>query len=242
MSPFPGEAVNRTERLYAIVEELRLVGPNGRSSTWLARRFGVSVRTIKRDVAALERAGTPVWGLEGRNGGYRLQRSAALPPLAFTSGEATALAIALAAEPGLPFGSDGRSALAKILGAMVPSQREAARDLARRCFMRQTSRSGDQRWTNVIDEALRSGVVVNLGYRDRHGKVTRNRPVEPMGLARTGGHWYLMGWCRRSQAGRWFRLDRIIGARPTTERCPERDLDDTFGEPPPDAQPVELGG
>ena len=45
--------VNRTDRLYALVDELRRVSPRTRSATWLAGRFEVSVRTIERDLDAL---------------------------------------------------------------------------------------------------------------------------------------------------------------------------------------------
>jgi predicted DNA-binding transcriptional regulator YafY len=232
--------MNRTDRLFAIVEELRVAGPAGRTAGWLASRFGVSPRTIKRDMAALEAAGTPVWSTDGRGGGYRLQRTAALPPLTFTAGEAAAVAIALGAEPDLPFGSDGRNALAKILGAMNDRQRAETRDLGQRIFMRVPARASAPRWTNVLDEALRTRTVVNLSYRDRHDRLTRQRPVEVLAFARTGGHWYLMAWCRRRDAGRWFRLERIVAAHRTTQMFAPRDLAEVFGEPPEDALPVEL--
>lgn len=232
--------MNRTDRLFAIVEELRLAGAGGRTAGWLASRFGVSVRTIKRDMAALEAAGTPVWATEGRGGGYRLLRAAALPPLTFTAGEAAAVAIALGAEPDLPFGSDGRNALVKLLGAMSDRQRAETRDLGKRIFMRVPARASVPRWTSVLDEALRTRTVVHLGYRDRDGRVTRRRPVEPLAFARTEGDWYLMAWCRRRNAGRWFRLDRVIAAHPTTDTFELRDLAGVFGDPPEDALPVEL--
>lgn len=232
--------MNRTERLYAIVEELRIAGPNGRTAAWLAERFEVSTRTIKRDVRALESADVPVWSVDGRGGGYRLQRSAALPPLAFTAGEATAVAVALAAEPDLPFGPDGRTALAKVLGAMDDTQRSRTEELASRIWMRMPPNRARSPAARVVDEALRASVVVNLDYRDADGKVTLSRPVEPLAFARTEGHWYLLGWCHHADAGRWFRLDRIRDARLTRQLFAPRDLHVTFGTPPPDAHPVQM--
>ena len=232
--------MNRTERLHGIVEELRVAGPRGRTSAWLAERFEVSSRTIKRDVSALQRVGVALYAEEGRGGGYRLARSATLPPLAFTAGEATALAVAVAAEPGLPFGPDGRTALAKIVGAMEPGQRAAASRLARRIWMRTPGGAPRPPVTRIVDQALRESVVVSIDYEDTQGRTTRRRAVEPVAMARTNGHWYLLAWCRRASGPRWFRLDRIRGARPTTEPIGSHDPTELFGPPPPDAQPVVI--
>jgi predicted DNA-binding transcriptional regulator YafY len=234
--------VNRTERLYAIVEELRAAGTTGRTSAWLAERFEVSARTIKRDVAALLEVGTPIAGVEGRAGGYLLLRTTTTAPVSFTSGEAAAVAIALAAAPDLPFGPDGRAALTKVLRAMPDDQRRQAERLAGRVWMRTTATTGRPEPVRALDQALRDQVVVNLDYRDAEGRLTSRRPVEPLAFARTHGHWHLLAWCRRAGAGRWFRLDRIVAARPTNQPIPDRDLREVFGEPPDDAMPADLSG
>lgn len=232
--------MNRTDRLYAIAEQLRAAGARGRSSAWLAHHFEVSTRTVKRDIAALQQAGLPVWAAEGRNGGYRMREAASLPPLSFTAGEAAALAIALAAEPTMPFAPDGVSALAKILGAMDADQRSATAQLSARVWMRLPTHSGRPRTSRTLDEALRASVVVRIDYRDGDGHLTRGRPIEPLAFARTGGYWYVLAYCRLREAGRWFRLDRVTGAWPTRERFAPRSLTDLFGAPPDDAQPVRL--
>ncbi|UJR85302.1 helix-turn-helix transcriptional regulator [Sandaracinus amylolyticus] len=229
--------MNRTDRLYALAEELRR---QGRSSTWLAERFEVSSRTIKRDIAALVEAGVPVIADEGRGGGYRLARSANLPPLTFTAGEATAIAIALAAEPDAPFRAEGRAALTKVLGAMTREQRIDAKALAGRVWMRGPATAVRDRSARVLDEALRLGRVVNVAYDDSEEGL-HDHVVEPLAFARTHGHWWLLAWCRTREAGRWLRLDRVRGARLTRERATmDRPLDRVFGEPPPDAGPVRL--
>jgi predicted DNA-binding transcriptional regulator YafY len=53
--------VNRTDRLYALVEELRAVAPRPLTARRLADRFEVSVRTIERDLGALLEAGVPLY-------------------------------------------------------------------------------------------------------------------------------------------------------------------------------------
>ncbi|MFJ6953886.1 helix-turn-helix transcriptional regulator, partial [Micromonospora aurantiaca (nom. illeg.)] len=87
--------MNRTDRLYALVEELRAVSPRPRSATWLARRFEVSTRTVERDISALQGAGVPIWAEPGRTGGYVVDRARTLPPVNLTAAEAVAMAVAL---------------------------------------------------------------------------------------------------------------------------------------------------
>lgn len=232
--------MNRTERLHAIVNELRLAAPRGRTAAWLANHFEVSARTIKRDMRALHDSDIGLVAEDGRGGGYAIDRTRSLPPLGFTAGEATAIAVAIGAAPDLPFQVDARAALTRILAAMAPSQRASARDLAARLWIRdQTARS---RWAKVIDEALRQRVVLHLDYVDERGAQTPNRAVEPMALARTRHHWHLLGWCHLRGAGRWFRTDRVISARLTRTPVKPRDLQATFGPPPDDARPVHLPG
>jgi predicted DNA-binding transcriptional regulator YafY len=232
--------MNRTDRLYAIVEELRRASPAGRTAAQLAAHFEVAARTIKRDISSLQQSGVPIWATAGPGGGYALDAGATLPPLTFSAGEATAIALALAAQPDQPYALDGRSALTKVLGAMTPTARESAAALGARVWLHDdgTERAPTAR---VIDEALRTGVVVVIDYVDRDGNETERRPVEPMTFARTRGHWFLLAWCRTRRGGRWFRLDRITAAQLTAQRFEPRDLTEVFGPPPVDAAPITLG-
>lgn len=228
--------VNRTDRLYALAEELRTAGRRGRTSQWLARRFEVSARTIKRDVSALQHAGAPIWAQPGSGGGYVLDRSASLPPLNFTAAEAVALAVALAAGPALPFATDGRNALAKVLAGMTPAERDRAAALGSRVWMRGTG-GARPRLAQVLDEAIRRQAVLSVDYVGSTGDRT-TRAVEPVALAQTSGRWYLLGHCRLRNGPRWFRLERIQAARLTTETAPQHDPATFAGAPPPDAAPV----
>ena len=76
-----GETVKRTERLHALSEMLRRNGTRGCTAERLAREFDVSVRTVKRDLAALEISGAPLWSRPGPGGGYGMAVGASLPPV-----------------------------------------------------------------------------------------------------------------------------------------------------------------
>lgn len=45
--------MNRAARLHALLEELRRRGDRGTSATHLAEQFGVTSRTVKRDIETL---------------------------------------------------------------------------------------------------------------------------------------------------------------------------------------------
>jgi DeoR/GlpR family transcriptional regulator of sugar metabolism len=66
--------VNRTDRLYALVEELRAVAPRPRSARWLAEKFAVTSRTIERDLSALQQRVRRLAGVERSLGSHGRQR------------------------------------------------------------------------------------------------------------------------------------------------------------------------
>jgi len=86
--------MRKKSRLFAIAEALR-ARRTGVTAAQLAERFGVTLRTIYRDLEALQDAGMPIKADRGRGGGYALDKNYQLPPVNFTAREA-ALLLALA--------------------------------------------------------------------------------------------------------------------------------------------------
>src|SRR5690349_7033840 len=113
--------MNRTDRLYALVESLRATAPRPRTARQLAGDFEVSVRTIERDLSALQQSGVPIWATPGPNGGYSLDPSMTLPPINFTPAEAAAISVSLARGGQMPFADAARTALRKVVAAMSES-------------------------------------------------------------------------------------------------------------------------
>jgi predicted DNA-binding transcriptional regulator YafY len=89
-----GFIVRKKSRLFALAEALR-ARRTGVTAAELADKFGVTLRTIYRDLEALQSAGLPLRADRGRGGGYALDKSYQLPPINFTAREA-ALLVALA--------------------------------------------------------------------------------------------------------------------------------------------------
>ncbi|MEV8176754.1 WYL domain-containing protein [Cellulosimicrobium funkei] len=137
--------MNRTERLYALAEELRRAGRTGTTGPRLAAALEVSERTIKRDVAALQQAGLTIWAQAGPGGGYVLDPSASLPPVNFTPGQAVAVAVALATlPPGSPFAVDALAARGKVWDALGAGDRARAEALAARVWVRHAAPDPDR--------------------------------------------------------------------------------------------------
>ncbi|MGW2815538.1 helix-turn-helix transcriptional regulator [Streptomyces sp. NPDC001415] len=216
--------MNRTARLYALVEELRAAAPRPLAVAVLAARFEVSTRTVQRDLQALMEAGVPVRTSPGRGGGWSIDREMTLPPIQFTADEASALAVALAAADACaPYAGAARTAAQKIAASMTGPASAAAQELAARIVTLPAPANPTVRVRAAVEQALTANTVLRLSYIDATGREI-DRVVEPAGLLTTDGRWYLIAWCRTRRAGRGFRLDRITAAAPTGERAQPHDL------------------
>ncbi|WP_326656390.1 helix-turn-helix transcriptional regulator [Streptomyces sp. NBC_00385] len=214
--------MNRTARLYALVEELRAAAPRPVTVPVLAARFEVSTRTVQRDLQALMETGVPVRTASGRGGGWSIDPAMTLPPVRFTADEASALTVALAAaDVSAPYAGAARTAAQKIAASMTAPVSAAAQELAARIVALPSP--ADTTVRAQVERALTTGTVLRLSYVDAGG-LESDRVVEPAGLLTADGRWYLIAWCRMRRAGRGFRLDRITGATPTTEQAQPHDL------------------
>lgn len=72
----------------------------------------------------------------------------------------------------------------------------------------------------AIDKARKERRLLEIRYPS--GKGIRTRTVEPFLMSSIEGHWYLNAYCRHAEAGRLFRLERILSARVLNKRFEER--------------------
>jgi predicted DNA-binding transcriptional regulator YafY len=220
--------MTKTERWYAIVEELRAVSPRPRSARWLAERFEVSRRTIERDLDGLLQAGVPLYAEAGRTGGWILDRTATFAAPALDAAEVTALAVAVSGLAGTPFAEAGRAAMHKLVGTLGDAHREAVDASAARVGLIRPAAPLDGAPApgsvpRAVQRALRDRRVLRLEYTDAAGAVT-SRAVEPVGFL-GAERWYLVAWCRMRAALRAFRMDRIRAVEVLDEAAELRDVD-----------------
>lgn len=205
--------MHRTDRLTGI---LLVLQAGATTSAVLADRFGVSRRTILRDLDSLAGIGVPVVATPGRSGGVRIRDGYWMPPLHLNAEEATALLLALdhlGPPDSSPLGSAHVSAREKLLATIRPATMVDVRrnlghlrvtpdhllpdpDLVAR-FRRAVA---GQRWCHVV-------------YETTNGP--SERTILPKLVSASGGRWYVSALDALRHARRVFRIDRVLSLRPT---------------------------
>lgn len=206
--------MRRTERLFALAEYLR-GRRTGVTAEELAGRFGVTVRTIYRDLDALRTASMPIGAERGPGGGYALDRSYSLPPVNFTAREA-ALLIALGRFAMhmrlLPFTETLESALDKVRAALSGSaQRELLTRLSELRFIGVPALPTDPAVRAALERAFFERHPLRITYVDgNYVETTRSVSIETIIMDRHETR--IDAIDRRSGERRQFRLDRITRA------------------------------
>jgi predicted DNA-binding transcriptional regulator YafY len=198
----------RLSRLTAILTQLqtkRLL-----TATGLADRFSVSVRTIYRDIKALEQAGVPIITEDGK--GYTLMEGYRVPPVMFTEKQANALILAeqlVQKSKDASFIKDYSEAIEKIKAVLKHSQKDKANLLTERTrFEQNINRERNSNNLSDLQFALTNFNLVNIDYTNETNHTT-SRQIEPFALLNTQENWLLIAWCRLRREFRYFRLDRI---------------------------------
>lgn len=187
-----------------------------------AAHYGISVRTVYRDLAALEDAGFPLTGTPGD--GYTLAEGAQLKGLAITPDEAEALVLAARV-----LQRDADDALASTLqGAVAKLESTLSVDARRRLKTHRASvrvpgspkKAGP---LSLLLDAVHARRVLRLEYDGLSRGEPTERDVEPLGLLRFSESWIMPAWCRLRGDVRVFRSDRVRKATPTGEHFTERE-------------------
>ncbi|KRE58224.1 helix-turn-helix transcriptional regulator [Paenibacillus sp. Soil750] len=179
----------------------------------LADEFGLSTRTITRDLLELSELGVPVYSIQGRGGGFRLLQERLLPPISFTEGEALSLFFACQTMDyfsSLPFGEGADSALHKFYHYLPGDIKEQIDRLKNRIMFWNPYRLMSAEILQTLLKAIMIGSVVNIAYKSSSGVSERN--IQPIGLYASSGYWYCPAYCFTKEDIRQFRADRILSA------------------------------
>lgn len=215
--------MNRFDRITAIL--IQLQSKKVVKAQDLADRFGISLRTVYRDIRTLEEAGVPLYGEAGV--GYSVVDGYRLPPVMFTREEAMAF---ITAEKLMEKFTDAAvqqnftSAMYKVKAVLRGSEKDLVENLEDNIIVHDKKRDKLPP-ANILDtllNAIAGKKAVHLVYRAFGNEDTTERLVEPIGIFHENDNWYTIAWCHLREEYRQFRADRIIKAQLTQQPQQER--------------------
>lgn len=202
----------------------------------LARRLGVSPRTLRRDVDGLQELGYPITTTRGTGGGYQLSPGASLPPLVLSEDEAAAVVMGLkeVASGTYPTSGDAAiSAMAKIVQVLpvrIRRRIDSLRGVATVGVDRQRTNITDVASLTTVALACRDHEALRFTYRARDGQIWE-RTVHPHRTVSVDQRLYLVAWDLDRSDWRTFRIDRIDNPVRSGRKFAPRQL--------PESDPVE---
>ncbi|WP_199617650.1 helix-turn-helix transcriptional regulator [Paenibacillus alkalitolerans] len=179
----------------------------------LAREFGVSTRTMLRDLQELSGMGVPLYSEVGPHGGYQVLKERILPPIAFSEEEAVAMFFAVYAlrhYSSLPFEAESASALDKFYLHMSGDIRDRIDQMKNRVDFVTPTRQQESPYLAMLLEAAVDQKVLLIEYESRGDQSCRK--IQPIGIYANNGLWFCPAYCFERKDFRVFRCDRIVSA------------------------------
>jgi len=208
------EIMSRAERLLELITRVRATGRF--TVQEMAGEFGVSRRTMLRDLHALSAMGVPLTSMPGPGGGYSLPYPQRPVTLSLAADEALGLILSYEAvlrDAPSPFRAPSVSAITKLRGALPPN---VVRDLDRlreRVAVVGVERAYDAPFLADLLQAALDGAHLRVGYDSRRGP--SERLIYPYGLVAGLGFWYCACYDYRRGVHAWLRADRIVSLERT---------------------------
>jgi predicted DNA-binding transcriptional regulator YafY len=204
--------MHRIDRISAIL--IMLQSRKNVRAKDIADRYGISSRTVYRDIQSLLQSGVPIIGEAGI--GYSLADGYKLPPVMFTEKETTALLTAeklveKLTDSGMSF--DYQTAMTKIRAVLRSGDKDYLDKVEDHISVLENphlpKRQDSDPHMQVILKAITQKQVLAFEYFAQHSQEQSKREVEPIGVIFNSGKWYLIGFCRLRQDYRQFRFDRL---------------------------------
>jgi len=201
--------MNRIDRLFGILTFLQ--SKKYVPAEKIADKFGISIRTVYRDIKALTEQGIPV-SFEP-NKGYFIVQGYFIPPVSFTSEEANALLLMETMVNGFADKSISRhysNALNKVKAVLRSHQKEKLEFLTNNIhFQLPECFKNDFEYLSLLQHAITSQTVMKIDYKNNKNEVSK-RMVEPIGLLFYAFGWHIIAWCHNRKEYRDFKVIRIL--------------------------------
>lgn len=192
------------------------------TSSEAADRFGVSTRTILRDIAALRENGEPIESDAGRGGGLRVDILRSLPPVRMQLEQIVGLFLwfeLARLSDVLPCAASAAPAVNQLMSVLPPNRAREVRRTVKRVVVtgRPASHHGPQAFEEllpIVERAINGGRGLHITFRDPTAPTGRSAiDVEVHGLLIHTAGWALITRVAESQRALLVDLGVIEGAR-----------------------------
>lgn len=177
----------------------------------LAERFGVSIRTIYRDIEVLSSAGIPIYTTQGVNGGISIMEEYSLNRTMLSENDKNSILFALHSLRSTKY-PEVDAVLEKLSGIFQSN----VSDWINVDFSPWGSNPNANSKFVDIKNAILKCKVIEIDYINTQSKKT-TREIEPLRLSFKHQAWYLWAWCRQREDFRTFCISRIKRVKITNE-------------------------
>lgn len=177
----------------------------------LAEKFGVSVRTILRDVDAINLAGIPIVTYQGANGGIGIAEGYRLDKSVLTENEMASIITTLKGLSGSIPDRNSDILMEKFKNTLSSQQLDRVNTKTNQLIIDLEPWGGNEQIREKLGDirpAIEDRRKIEFSYLDSSGNRTV-RIVEPYSLVLKGQNWYLYAWCQIREDFRFFKLSRI---------------------------------
>lgn len=199
----------RIDRMLSII--ILLLNRRRITARELSERFEVSLRTVYRDIDAINLAGIPVISNQGFGGGYEIPDSYKLSRQVISHKDLKSIIAALKGMNITLEDKEIKLILEKVK-SLLPGYGSNSDIEANEIIVFDTVDWGNNtditRKIQNIYEAIKTKHVLDIAYVNMKGKMTK-RQIQPQSIVQKGFAWYLYGYCRKREDTRMFKLKRI---------------------------------
>jgi len=177
----------------------------------LAEKFEVSLRTIYRDMDAINLAGIPVIPYSGNGGGYSLMETYKLDKRLLKAQDIRAILSSISGINRTLGDQSMQDTLDKISSLLPkgssPSEPSLCEQLVIDLFpWNQNPIQVDR--IRIVHKGIGESRLIRFQYQDMKGNLSE-RTVEPMTLVFKGYGWYLFAYCTDREDYRFFKISRM---------------------------------
>ena len=191
----------KIDRLFSIVQIL--INKKTVTAKYLADKFGVSIRTIYRDIEDLSANGIPVYSIQGKGGGISILDNYSIDKTLVSDEEQDKILMALQS-----VNATGQIDVKDSLIKLKNVFKKDDTDWIQIDFSGWEQSEEEKKNFELIKKSIMDVKCIKFLYYSNKGE-SLERIIEPYKLIFKGSKWYIYGYCKKRKDFRFFKLTRI---------------------------------